>query len=80
MKPTVANLTAIAAFLMVAAAPQTAAAYIGPGAGITAIGTLVALVAALVLAVVGFLWYPIKRFRRALVRQADRNDRPGKGS
>ncbi|MEM5477769.1 hypothetical protein [Pacificibacter sp. AS14] len=45
--------------------PVTAQAYVGPGAGLTAIGTMVALLAALILAVVGFVWYPIKRLMRA---------------
>jgi hypothetical protein len=41
-----------------------ALAYVGPGAGLTAIGTMVAVIAALVLAVVGFVWYPLKRMMR----------------
>ena len=41
--------------------PSTAAAYVGPGAGLSAIGSLLALIAAIVLAIVGFLWYPLKR-------------------
>jgi membrane protein implicated in regulation of membrane protease activity len=41
-----------------------AQAYIGPGAGLTAIGTAVALVSALFLAIVGFVWYPIRRLLR----------------
>ncbi|MEM7507419.1 MAG: hypothetical protein AAF415_11795 [Pseudomonadota bacterium] len=41
--------------------PDPAAAYIGPGAGIGAIATFLALIAAVVLAIVGFLWYPLKR-------------------
>lgn len=41
--------------------PAAAEAYVGPGAGLTAIGTMLALLAALALAVVGFVWYPIKR-------------------
>lgn len=45
--------------------PLAAQAYVGPGAGLTAIGTMVALIAALILAVVGFVWYPIKRLIRA---------------
>lgn len=40
---------------------QPALAYVGPGAGLTAIGSFIALVLALVVAVFGFLWYPIKR-------------------
>jgi len=39
-------------------------AYIGPGAGLTAIGTVIALIAAFFLAIVGFVWYPVKRLLR----------------
>lgn len=54
---------AIAALLCLAAGP--AFAYVGPGAGLTAIGTVLALGSAVLLAIVGFIWYPIKRlFRR----------------
>ena len=38
-----------------------AQAYVGPGAGLSAIGTIFAFVVAIVLMIVGFLWYPIKR-------------------
>ena len=38
-----------------------AQAYVGPGAGLSAIGTILAFVVAIVLMIVGFLWYPIKR-------------------
>lgn len=38
-------------------------AYVGPGAGLTAIGAVLALFGAVLLAIVGFLWYPIKRLR-----------------
>jgi membrane protease YdiL (CAAX protease family) len=44
--------------------PEPAQAYIGPGGGISALGALLALLAAVVLAVIGFLWYPIKRLLR----------------
>ncbi|HEX6141561.1 MAG TPA: hypothetical protein VFZ01_02490 [Geminicoccaceae bacterium] len=47
---------------LLAASP--AFAYVGPGAGLTAIGSVIALVGAIGLAIVGFLWYPIKRLRR----------------
>jgi hypothetical protein len=47
----------VAAFL----AAQPALAYVGPGAGVTAIGTVLALIGAAFLAVVGFVWYPLKR-------------------
>ncbi len=39
-------------------------AYIGPGAGLSAIGAFIALVAGIILAIFGFLWYPIKRLLR----------------
>jgi ATP/ADP translocase len=42
--------------------PIAAYAYIGPGAGITAFGSLLALFAAILLAIIGFVFYPIKNF------------------
>lgn len=51
------------ASLMLLATP--AFAYIGPGAGLGAIGVLIAVVGGILLLVVGFLWYPIKRMMRA---------------
>ena len=41
-----------------------AAAYIGPGSGVSAIGTVVAVMGAGFLLIVGFVWYPIKRLLR----------------
>lgn len=41
--------------------PVDAHAYIGPGVGLTAIGTVLAFLGAIVFAIVGFVWYPIKR-------------------
>ena len=49
-----------------AVSPGVAHAYIGPGAGISAIGAVVAFLAAIMFAVVGFVWYPVKRLRAAL--------------
>jgi hypothetical protein len=51
--------------------PSSAEAYIGPGAGVTAIGTVVAFVSAILFAIVGFVWYPIKRLLRAVRRKRD---------
>lgn len=50
-----------------------AAAYLGPGAGLSAIGSLLALVLAVVVAIFGFLWYPVKR----LMKKRRSNDRRG---
>ena len=43
------------------AGPHDTQAYIGPGAGIAALGTVLALIAGVLLAIVAFIWYPIKR-------------------
>jgi hypothetical protein len=49
--------------LLAAAAviPVPVYAYVGPGAGLGAIGTVIALLGAILLGIVGFVWYPIKR-------------------
>ena len=44
--------------------PNSADAYIGPGAGLSAIGSLLALLGAVLLVIVGFVWYPVKRMMR----------------
>ena len=49
-----------AAMALFFAAPATA--YIGPGSGLGAFGVLAGALAALGLAVVGFFWYPLKRW------------------
>ena len=59
-----AILVQAAALLGGLAITSPAYAYVGPGAGLTAIGSLVALLAAVGLAVVGFVWYPVTRLRR----------------
>jgi hypothetical protein len=46
--------------------PEVAEAYIGPGAGITVIGTDLALVGAIALGIVGLVWYPVKSLRARL--------------
>ena len=55
---TIAFVTSLLGF------PLPALAYLGPGAGLSAIGALLALFAAIAVAIFGFLWYPIKRLRR----------------
>ena len=42
---------------------EIALAYLGPGAALSTIGTFLALLAAIIVAFVGFFWYPIKRLR-----------------
>ena len=64
------NLLPVAAAAVAALPASVAHAYVGPGAGISAIGTLIVLLAAILLAIAGFIWYPIKRllrYRRPIV-------------
>jgi hypothetical protein len=49
---------------LLAASPDTAHAYIGPGAGITVLGALWAVVVAIVLALAGLLAWPIRTMMR----------------
>ena len=51
----------IALIIAMGLSPGFAQAYVGPGAGLGAIGTVLALIGAGLLAILGFLWYPIKR-------------------
>ncbi len=60
MKPRSLILIFVGLFL----AWSPAHAYIGPGGGLTAIGALLALVACIAVAFLGFLWYPVKRILR----------------
>ncbi|MEM6835539.1 MAG: hypothetical protein AAF609_01685 [Cyanobacteria bacterium P01_C01_bin.120] len=52
---------AIISFLLTILLQMPAMAYVGPGAGIAAIGALIAIVIAVIAAIFGFAWYPIKR-------------------
>lgn len=52
---------ALVALTILLGAPLDSEAYIGPGAGLAAIGTVIALIGGVLLAIVAFVWYPIKR-------------------
>lgn len=54
--------------------PASALAYVGPGAGLTAIGSAIALVGAILLGIVGFVWYPVKRLLRRRSETDERDD------
>lgn len=51
----------IAACLWLACLVAPAAAYVGPGAGLSVIGSAFAFLGVIFLLVLGFLWYPFKR-------------------
>jgi hypothetical protein len=61
---------------IVCAWPAEAQAYFGPGAGMSAIGALLAIVVGILATIFGFLWYPIKRL---LAYLRGRRATPGRG-
>lgn len=56
-----------------------ALAYVGPGAGLSALGSVLALIGAFLLLLVGFVWYPMKRLLRSFgfAKGADANTGDG---
>ena len=57
-------LRRILAVTLLVVTPGVVHAYIGPGVGLSAIGSVISLIVAAFLLVVGFLWYPFKRLLR----------------
>jgi membrane protein implicated in regulation of membrane protease activity len=59
-------------FLVLVISPPVLA-YVGPGAGLAAIGAFFALLVGIIAALFGFLWYPVKRMLRQR-KQAQENE------
>jgi hypothetical protein len=53
-----------------------ALAYLGPGGALTALGSALALLAAIAIAFLGMIWYPIKRLLRWRRTRAARERAP----
>jgi len=51
-----------------------ATAYVGPGLGLGAIGAFIGVVVAVLLAMIGLFWYPLKRLIRRLRSKPTRNN------
>ena len=51
----------VPAVILILSVPKIIFAYVGPGTGLSAIGALLACLAGIVVAILGFFWYPIKR-------------------
>ena len=66
MKNNLPSLVSFCVFAIVSLFASPGVAYIGPGAGLSAIGSFLALVAAIVVTILGFLWYPFKRLMRKI--------------
>ncbi len=56
---------ALAVLILVAGLPSTAAAYVGPGAGLTFIASLLAIGAAALIMIVGLVAFPIRLMMKA---------------
>lgn len=54
----------VVVLLIVMGLPEPALAYVGPGAGLSIIGSLLAFFAAIIVGIFGFLWFPIRRMMR----------------
>ena len=59
------------------AASDPVFAYVGPGAGLTFIGSLLALVTAVLAGIFGFVWFPIKRLLRSRKAKQNKNRETG---
>lgn len=64
-----------AAVLLIALVAVPAQAYAGPGAGLSMIGSLIALVGALLAGIFGFIWFPMKR----MLKKRKANETPPTG-
>jgi hypothetical protein len=68
---------------LIAALPDVAHAYIGPGAGVTVLGALWAVIAAVVLALAGLLLWPIRvmmrRRKQPVAAKAAASESDGRG-
>jgi hypothetical protein len=64
--PKLAKLTSVTALASVvfAMGATPAQAYVGPGLGLGAVSTALGVVGAILLGIIAFIWYPIKRLIR----------------
>jgi membrane protein implicated in regulation of membrane protease activity len=51
--------------------PQLLLAYVGPGTGMSAIGTFFAFIFGIFAAILGFIWYPVKRLLKRKSKEPD---------
>lgn len=63
----------VAAVLLCVAIPDSAYAYGGPGSIISGIGAFLAAVAAVLAALFGFLWFPLKRLYQTMTKEDPAN-------
>ncbi len=61
----------LALILSVLVLPDLAGAYVGPGTGLSAIGAFFALIFAVIVSILGFFWYPVKRLLKKKRQEPD---------
>jgi hypothetical protein len=71
---TIAFLAAF--FWLVVSQESVAFAYLGPGVGLGAIGVVLGVIGSILLAILAFIWYPIKRAWKAVMRKASKPSDP----
>lgn len=70
------TLACLALVLPLVVGPDVALGYGGPGSVISGIGAFLALVAALLATLFGFIWFPLKRLFQKLSGTSDQNPDP----
>ena len=64
----------LAALLLLSLSASPAAAYVGPGAGLTLIGSLLAVVAAVLIAVIGLVLFPLRLLMKKMKAAKTQSD------
>ena len=59
-------------FLFVLLVPLSAFAYLGPGAGLSALGSVLAFIGLILLLLLGFFWYPLKKLMKKIRSDTDK--------
>ena len=59
-------------FLLALLIPFSSFAYLGPGAGLSAIGSILAFVGLILLLLLGFFWYPLKKLLKKIRSDKDK--------
>ncbi|MFC1597318.1 hypothetical protein ACFL5Q_05185 [Planctomycetota bacterium] len=63
-----------ATLLGAAKSPCLLIGYLGPGSGVSALGSLLALSVAIFVAIFGFVWFPLKRLLRLRKRSTPKDE------
>lgn len=75
-KLTFRSATTLAAMVLLALTAAPAQAYMGAGAGLSAIGSILSFIGVVLLMVLGFVWYPVKR----MLKKARAKNAPEQGA